>query len=438
MPVTSNDGTEIFYKDWGWGKPIGLDGRLLFHHEVERAAAAGTVTGVLLIDINDLGTINEAVGSHAADALLRAVGDRLAKCVEGAATVAHLGADGFCIVIKCASDAAEIDRLVDHIMTQFAQPFIALGRTLTVQLSMGVAFAEADRLGQAGAALCSAKSTGRGRWRPCEAALHRGNLYQTQLRAELENAIAADQLVLHYQPIIELDTGRAHGLEPGPLATPQQRSPTSGDVHQHCRGVRTHRPAGGWVLEHSIREAVTWQREFPDYPPHVSINVSARQFHCPGFVDHVLSLIDRFGLPPYLLTLEITESVLLAEAEQVRRRLSTLRNKGIRISIDDFGTGYSSLSYLYQIPADILKLDKSFVDSMSLSGRQYDLVQGIVQLARTLKLDIVAEGIETSTHHSLLSATGCRFGQGYLISRPMPAPDTISWLTTNLTTSITE
>jgi len=311
-----------------------------------------------------------------------------------------------------------------------------------VQLSIGAATtADADDhrqlLSQAGVALRTAKSTGKGRWRRYEAALHREVLDRMQLSAELEHAISDGQLVLHYQPIIELASGHTDGFE----SLVRWQHPVKGLLPPVAfielaeeSGLIV--PLGAWVLQRSIQEAVTWQRRFPHDPPHVSVNVSARQFHSPGFVDHVLTLIEQYGLAPRLLTLEITESLLLTDPDQVRTELAVLRNAGIRVSIDDFGTGFSSLSYLHQVPADILKLDKSFVDTMSLSSRQYDLVQGIVQLARILKLDVVAEGIETATDHSLLTEVGCRYGQGYLISRPMPAPDVIPWLAAHVATSV--
>jgi diguanylate cyclase (GGDEF)-like protein/PAS domain S-box-containing protein len=414
----------------------GLGSRILFQDEVQRAAAAATVTGVLLVDIDDFRVVNETYGHHVADEVLRAVGERLRSSVDGARTVARLGADEFGVLVEGATDAVEIDGLVDHVMDRFTAPFVILDSTLTVRLSIGVATtADADGhgqlLGQAGVALRTAKATGKGRWRRYEAALHHEILDRAQLRAELEHAIAADELVLHYQPIVELATGRADGFE----SLVRWQHPSRGllppaaflDLAEESGLIV---PLGAWVLERSIREAVSWQR-LPFDPPHVSVNVSARQFRSPGFVEHVLTLIVNNGLAPRMLTLEITESLLLAEPEQVREDLSMLRNAGVRVSIDDFGTGYSSLSHLHQVPADVLKLDKSLIDTMSVSIRQYDLVAGIVALAHTLRLDVVAEGIETNTDRTLLGGTGCGYGQGYLIAKPMPAAEVVPWITAN-------
>jgi EAL domain-containing protein (putative c-di-GMP-specific phosphodiesterase class I) len=187
-------------------------------------------------------------------------------------------------------------------------------------------------------------------------------------------------------------------------------------------------PLGDWVMRHAIEAAATFRRGFASDPPYISVNVSVRQFRAPGFVDRVFAELDRAGLPTDLLTIEITESLLLGEDEQIRADLATLRAAGVRVSIDDFGTGYSSLSYLHRVDVDTLKLDKSFVDTIATSAQQYDLVRGIIQLAATLQLDVVAEGIETEQHRGLLAAGGCAYGQGYLFSRPIPEFDVAGWL----------
>jgi EAL domain-containing protein (putative c-di-GMP-specific phosphodiesterase class I) len=164
-------------------------------------------------------------------------------------------------------------------------------------------------------------------------------------------------------------------------------------------------------------------RLYPANPPYVSVNVSVRQFRAHDFVNHVLAELAEAGLPPHLLTLEITESLLLGDDEQISIGLATLRRAGIKVSIDDFGTGYSSLSYLHRVAVDTLKLGKSFVDTIAASPRQFDLVRGIIQLGATLRLDVVAEGIETTADRALLIEAQCGLGQGYLFARPMPDAD---------------
>jgi EAL domain-containing protein (putative c-di-GMP-specific phosphodiesterase class I) len=182
------------------------------------------------------------------------------------------------------------------------------------------------------------------------------------------------------------------------------------------------------VLRTSIAAATRWRREFPGKPPYVSVNVSVRQFRTPHFVDQVFDELEAAGLPPELLTLEITESLLLGDNEQITLDLAALRQAGVKVSIDDFGTGYSSLSYLHRVAVDTLKLDKSFVDALGTSPRQLELVHGIIQLARTLRIEVVAEGIETPAAQQLLIDAQCDLGQGYLFARPMPPAEADNYL----------
>jgi EAL domain-containing protein (putative c-di-GMP-specific phosphodiesterase class I) len=186
-------------------------------------------------------------------------------------------------------------------------------------------------------------------------------------------------------------------------------------------------PLGEWVMHHAIQAATHWHRLRPDTRPYVSVNVSPRQFRAQGFVEQVRRELDRSGLPASSLTLEITESLLVREGG-VGEALDTLRRDGVRVAIDDFGTGFSSLSYLRRLPVDLLKLDKSFVDTVTTSREQHAIVTAVNQLARALKLDVVAEGIETADEVDVLAAAGCGFGQGYLLSRPLSYRDVVRWL----------
>jgi EAL domain-containing protein (putative c-di-GMP-specific phosphodiesterase class I) len=183
---------------------------------------------------------------------------------------------------------------------------------------------------------------------------------------------------------------------------------------------------GAWVLDRAVEVAAGWEPAAA--APYVSVNVSVRQFRTAGFVDVVFGTLARHGLPADRLTLEITESLLLGEHDEITADISRLRAAGIRISIDDFGTGYSSLSYLHRVPVDVLKLDKSFVDTIAVSDKQLALVRGIIQLAATLQMSVVAEGIETPTDDALLREAGCDFGQGYHYAKPLPEPQAAAWL----------
>jgi EAL domain-containing protein (putative c-di-GMP-specific phosphodiesterase class I) len=188
-------------------------------------------------------------------------------------------------------------------------------------------------------------------------------------------------------------------------------------------------PIGDWVLQQSMADAMSWsQIEELHEEPYLSVNVSAKQFRQPGFIERVREQLRRADMPPQRLVLEITESLLLRDDEQVWSDLIALRESGIRVAIDDFGTGYSSLSYLRQVPIDVVKLDKSFIDPMVASTQQRDLVEGIVRLARTLGLDVIAEGIQRPRERELLVEIGCSYGQGYLFSKPMTEDEALQWL----------
>jgi EAL domain-containing protein (putative c-di-GMP-specific phosphodiesterase class I) len=259
--------------------------------------------------------------------------------------------------------------------------------------------------------------------------MHDKVLKRRQLRTDLDQALADNALQVYYQPIVELGTGRPRGLE----ALVRWPHPTRGmipplqfiDIAEESGLIV---PLGAWVLRTSVQAATRWWRRDPANAPYISVNVSVRQFRSHDFVDQVFRELADAGLPSHLLTLEITESLLLGDDEQITADIARLREAGIRVSIDDFGTGYSSLSYLHRVSVDTLKLDKSFVDSIATSPRQFGLVRGIIQLAHTLEINVVAEGIETEPDRNLLIDADCGYGQGYLFARPMPEEDADAYL----------
>jgi EAL domain-containing protein (putative c-di-GMP-specific phosphodiesterase class I) len=327
----------------------------------------------------------------------------------------------------------------------FAEPFAVNGNLIHTSASIGVsttadAADSSDLLRQADLALYVAKGEGKGRWRRYQSALHTRIVERLALRSELDRAIADDALALSYQPIISLERGRTVSFE----ALVRWHHPTRGlilptqfiDVAEESGLIV---PMGNWVLANALRAAAEWrdvvansqpaESNVFDGPPYVSVNVSARQFRTAGFPDRVHQELAEAGLPPSALMLEITESLFLHDDDQVWADLAALREAGIRIAIDDFGTGYSSLSYLRQVPVDVVKVDRSFINAMSTSTQQRALVEGIVRLADTLGLDVIAEGIERSADRDLLASIGCDFGQGYLFSEPLTEKDAITWLT---------
>jgi diguanylate cyclase (GGDEF)-like protein/PAS domain S-box-containing protein len=408
----------------------GLGNRLQFQDDVAAAQSdgAGAVCGVMIINVDDFRVINDTMGHEVGDELLIAVAKRLSGALGGHGTVARLGADEFGAVIEDAPDIAHIERLAEQAIGASAPPYQVGGSVVTVHLRAGVATTAhattaKELLKQADVALDAARASN-DRWRRYEASLHAEVIDRMQLRTDLDRAYADGAFLLHYQPIVDLHTTRTVGFEallrwPHPtrgMIPPATFIPVAEDS-----GLIV--PLGAWILRTAVAAAADWRRIDPDDTPYVSVNVSVRQFRAPFFVDQILEELAGVDLPPHLLTVEITESLLLGEQEEIQTDIARLRQAGIKVSIDDFGTGYSSLSYLHRVPVDTLKLDKSFVDTITTSDQQLALVTGIIQLAETLELEVVAEGVETSAEHRLLTEAGCAFGQGYLFARPMVEED---------------
>ncbi|MFG2039395.1 putative bifunctional diguanylate cyclase/phosphodiesterase [Dactylosporangium sp. NPDC048998] len=422
----------------------GLGNRLRFQDGVQAAVAGagragGAPAAVLLIDIDGFRTVNDTMGQDVGDELLRAFGLRLVGVCPGTATVARLGADEFGVLVT-AAEADRVEELAQRILDEFSAPIVVGGSVVSARSSIGVATTAdaadaAHLLGTADVALNSAKSTGN-RWRRYSSAMDAETMRRMRLRTDLDQALADDAFVLHYQPIVDLESGRPHGFE----ALVRWQHPSLGlvpplefiEIAEECGLIV---PLGDWVVRHAIDAAVRLRRLYPAEGLTMSVNVSVRQFRSPGFVQRVLGELAQAKLPADALIVEITESLLLGDDEHIHADLAALRGAGVRVSIDDFGTGYSSLSYLHRVAVDALKLDRSFVETVASSPRQYDLVRGIVQLAHTLDLDVVAEGIETAAHRQRLVDMGCGFGQGYLFTRPLPFADVPAWLEHNSATT---
>ncbi|GGM78878.1 putative bifunctional diguanylate cyclase/phosphodiesterase [Dactylosporangium sucinum] len=423
----------------------GLPNREVFLTRVQEAVASGAETGatvgVLIVELDDFKVVNDTWGHGAGDALLVAVGQRLTealRAVDGsygaAGTVARLGGDEFAALVRRAGSPADVERVAERVLASFKQPFELDHGTVTTTASIGAATtAEAataqELLRHADLAVYVAKDAGRDRWRRYESSLHSEIVERHRLRADLDRAIADEALLLHFQPIVTLADGRTHGFE----ALVRWEHPVRGmvppdDFIPVAEESGLIVPLGAWVLSNAVKAAAQWRIAYPDAETYVSVNVSARQFRTPDFAPWVLAEIDRMGLPPRALLLEMTESLLLHDDGEVAGALGALREAGVRIAIDDFGTGFSSLSYLRRLPVDVVKLDKSFIDTIASSTEQHAVVDTIVQLARILNLQVVAEGIETEAERELLVTMGSDHGQGYLFSRPLSYGDASQWL----------
>jgi diguanylate cyclase (GGDEF)-like protein len=424
----------------------GLPNRSLFAREaadaLETARAVGRTAGVLFVDLDDFKMVNDTMGHGVGDELLVEVAARLAASVRESDTAARLGGDEFALLIDDAAGPDDVDAFAERIVAAFTEPFTLSEAKVLATATVGVATSadsgDVDELlRHADLALYAAKSAGKRRWRHYQPVLTSGMLRRREIQAALEDAVKSSAFTLVYQPIVTLASGEIAGFE-SLIRWPHPRwgMMLPGQFISLAEETGLIVPLGGWVLRQALADMVRWRRDLPPPPaaepgaapaepesPHVSVNVSARQFRDPGFVDSVRQALQESALPPSALLLELTESLVLGGNEQIRADLNELREIGVKLAIDDFGTGYSSLSYLIDLPIDVLKIDKMFVTGIASSWRRHALVEGIVRLARTLEVEVIAEGIETETERELLAGMGCQFGQGYLLSVPVGADE---------------
>ncbi|GIF74543.1 EAL domain-containing protein [Asanoa siamensis] len=413
----------------------GLANRALFAERMQKAIEARRgVVGVLFIDLDDFKVVNDTLGHASGDQVLKAVAGRISAALRPHDTAARLGGDEFAVLIDDAGDTGDVEDAADRITRTLREPYSVGGDLVSCSASIGIGTtADAqdgpELLRQADLALYVAKGAGKAQWRRYQPELHTTIVERLEMRAELDHAIHDGGLTLEFQPIVSLTDGHTAGFE----ALLRWNHPTRGrllpdafiDVAEESGLVV---PMGEWVLKKAIAGAATWRKGQPYGAPYVAVNVSARQFRTPGFVRLVKRELAASDLPPSCLMLEITESLLLRDDDQVWDDLAEVRRLGVRVAIDDFGTGYSSLSYLRHVPLDVLKIDRLFTGTVTTSTQQRALVDGIVRLAHTLGLEVVAEGIETTDERDLLRRIGCPYGQGFLFSRPMPLPDALRWL----------
>ena len=429
----------------------GLANRVLFQKRLERAAVLaqddGSTVGVLFVDLDDFKEVNDTLGHAVGDRLLVAVGERIARVIGPLNIAARMGGDEFAVLVQNARCPAAADEVAARIVAALAEPVEVSdggGGTHVVSgaCSVGVATNEeasgtTELQRQADLALYVAKAEGKNHWQRYQSGLHNAVVERLELRSALNEAVARHELVAHFQPIVDLTTEAVVGVE----ALVRWHHPTRGllgpnEFIQHAEENGAIVGIGKWVVCEALRSFMEWRVAAPAAAlRYVSVNVSARQFRTPGFVDEVRAALTDTGAPPQALLLEITESLVLRDAEKVWADLRELRMLGVRIAIDDFGTGYSSLSYLRQMPVDVLKIDKSFIDDILRSDEQLALVEAIISLARSLKLAVIAEGIEDKAHCRQLVQMGCPYGQGYLFSKPVSAAEILHRLAPQLLVS---
>jgi diguanylate cyclase (GGDEF)-like protein/PAS domain S-box-containing protein len=409
----------------------GLANRPLFEDRLSHAVTLATRQdrgfAVLFLDLDDFKTINDSLGHARGDDLLRAAATRISSILRPSDTAARLGGDEFALLIEMVDSDRDPQAIAQRILDAIAEPFPIAGRELSVTASVGVAIwndatGVEDLLRNADTAMYAAKADGKAKIRSFEPSMHHRVLERLELTGELRTALEAKQFELVYQPIIELESGELAGVE----ALVRWRHPDRAHVSPaQFIGLAEETglivPLGLWILETACTQARTWQCAFPGRGLQMSVNVSTRQLHEDDFVDAVADVLDRTGLPPELLALEIRESLLLGDRHEVIRQLEGLKSLGLRIAVDDFGSGYSSLAHLRHFPIDILKIDRSFVDGIDQDPGKANLVRGIVNLGDSLLLDVIAEGIEQPEQARHLRDMQLPLGQGFLFHRPLSA-----------------
>jgi diguanylate cyclase (GGDEF)-like protein/PAS domain S-box-containing protein len=419
----------------------GLPNRALLldrlNHALDLHARSHEPLALLFLDLDNFKIINDSLGHTEGDMLLIEAARRLLGCVRSADTVARFGGDEFAILLTGVggNDPA---RVAERIQRAFAQPFDIDGRELAVTTSIGIAYAETnlhapdDLLRRADVAMYRAKGNGRNGFEIFDAAMHASALSRLELEDELRTAIEQDEIIVHFQPKVELASGAFIGIEA--LARwlhPQRGLTPPGEFITLAEESGLIVPLGISVLQQAARQVHRWHLDLADCARlTLSVNLSARQFQMPDLVERVVEVLEQTGLDPAHLLLEITESVLMDDVEESIARLCGLKALGVEIAIDDFGTGYSSLAYLKRFPIDILKIDRSFVAGLGISQEDTAIVAAIVSMAKSLGLRTIAEGVETDAQVTHLTELGCDLAQGFYFARPMPADDATHLLTT--------
>ena len=409
----------------------GLANRGLLHDRLDRALSSrqrgGDRLALLLVDLDRFKEVNDTLGHDVGDRVLQVVGDRLRQLFRDSDTVARLGGDEFAVLLDPAPGRTYAERLAAELRKQVRRPVAVEGIVLHLEGSVGIALAPdhgddpVALLKRADVAMYRAKQNGSGmETYAADADLNRPE--RLGYGGALREALETGQLQVHYQPKQDLRTGETTGVE----ALVRWRHPTQGLVAPDtfipvAEQTGLIRPLTAHVLATALEQAARWAAAGSAL--HVAVNVSARSLHDGSLVDEVLHQLEETGTPPEALELELTESAVMANPEAAMAVAARLREVGVRVALDDFGTGYSSLAYLRDLPVDVLKIDRSFLQDVTTSRRNASIVRSVVDLGHNLGLRVVAEGVETTEALEFLRGLGCDLGQGFLFGRPVPAEE---------------
>ncbi len=433
----------------------GLPNRLLFIDRVGRLVKhmkrrKDHLFAVLFMDLDGFKMINDSMGHLIGDQLLLGVAHRLEKCLRSTDTVARLGetftvarlgGDEFTVLLDDIKDPGDAKRAADRMMKALASPFILGGKEVFTSVSIGIALSTSayeqpeEMLRDADTAMYRAKALGKARYEVFDADMRASVMARLQLETDLHRALERGELRNFYQPIVALATGEIAGFE----ALLRWQHPTRGLLGPNefipvAEETGLIRELGWWNLRKACQQISEWRAgSIAHRHLSISVNLSAKQFLQPKLVEDIRNLLHELALPPEALKLEITESTVMADPSAAIEMLQQIKSLGIHLAIDDFGTGYSSLSYLHRFPLDTLKIDRSFISGMGNDGEGMEIARTILPMANNLRLDVVAEGVETLQQVAMLKKLQCKYGQGYYFSKPLSAEGTAALLAGELT-----
>ncbi len=412
---------------------------------LQRAARRGRRVGVIFLDLDRFKLVNDSLGHATGDQLLKVIAERLGGAIRSDDTVARFGGDEFVVLCDDVVDDATVREVAERVALAVARPVSLHGHEVFVTASVGVVVsgrlddAPETLVRDADAAMYLAKDKGRARIEVFDERAHQRAVDHLQTGTDLHRALDRGELRVHYQPLVDLETGRVVGFE----ALLRWLHPARGIVHPGEFIVLAEEsglivPIGYWVLEEACRQTVQWQEHRPGGPPlSVNVNLAPRQLAEASFPDELDRVLASTGIEPGSVWLELTEGALMKDVDAARRSLDTLRARGVHLAVDDFGTGYSSLAHLKRFPVEALKVDRTFVDGLGQEPEDTSIVTAVISLAHSLGIAAVAEGLETQQQLAELRTMGCDFAQGYLFGPPLPpevlgdrpADDLVAWQT---------
>jgi diguanylate cyclase (GGDEF)-like protein len=426
------DSSDRFHQSSVHDALTGLPNRILLleriEHAIVRSGRSKKLVAILFIDLDNFKRVNDAHGHRVGDELLIAVADRIANVLRPADTLARLSGDEFVVLCEELDHASQVELVASRIVQALADPFDLVDLRVEVAASVGIAFAgdachDSDQLLHAAdVAMYQAKRKGGWNHQIIDVRAQRLAEYDLSLRSTLGNAADLGELRLDYQPIVSTGQGRIDGVE----ALLRWDHPTRGLIAPAVMIPLAEQSGqiieiGRWVLEHACADATRWKERHHGQAPAIAVNVSAHQLMTPDFVAMVTTILEETDTDPSLLTLEITEGVLVRDTRRALQVLTELKELGLLLALDDFGTGYSSLSYLKRFPVDIVKIDQSFITDLIRDKSSYAIVSKTIELAHLLDLAVICEGVETVEQHRAVASLGSDFCQGYFFARPMDA-----------------